>query len=54
MSRVTVEILEDKYYILSEVWMKDKINEIKMFFKDLSIVSGEKNLIKHENYEVQL
>lgn len=39
---VTVEILEDKHCILSEVWIK-KNNEIKMFFKVMSIASGEKN-----------
>ena len=40
---VTVEILEDKHYILSKVWMKNKSNEIKVFCKDVSIISGEKN-----------
>ena len=49
---VTVEILDGKRYILSEVWMKNKNNEIKMFFKDLNIISGKKKLLI--KYEIQL
>ena len=55
MSMVTVEILDDKHCILSEVWMKNKNNEIKMFFKDLNYRFRKKKLlIKYENCEIQL